>query len=76
MPVYSRDSMPPKNGAFHLADRQRAYGPSFLSNLWYPDRLNTVRLGFIQGTPGLGFDLMGNIGAKVRPDIKRPSASG
>jgi hypothetical protein len=48
-----------------------AYGSAFLSNLWYPDRLNTVRLGFIQGTAGLGFDLLGNIGAEFWPDIKR-----
>ena len=48
-----------------------AYGSMFLSNLWYPDRLNTVRLGFIQGTAGLGFDLLGNIGAEFWPDIKR-----
>src|ERR1019366_6087249 len=25
------------------------YGSAVLSNLWYPDRLNTARLGFIQG---------------------------
>src|ERR1017187_7668630 len=38
-----------------------AYGSAFLSNLWYPDRLNNARLGFIQGSVTLGFDLMGNL---------------
>jgi len=48
-----------------------AYGSAFLSNLWYPDRLNTVRLGMIQGTVGLGFGLVGNLGSEFWPDIKR-----
>jgi hypothetical protein len=48
-----------------------AYGSAFLSNVWYPDRLNTARLGFLQGTMGLGFDLAGNLGAEFWPDIKR-----
>ncbi|MCU1232571.1 MAG: hypothetical protein JWP63_538 [Candidatus Solibacter sp.] len=48
-----------------------AYGSAFLSNLWYPDRLNTVKLGMIQGSVGLGFGLVGNIGAEFWPDIKR-----
>jgi hypothetical protein len=48
-----------------------AYGAAFLSNQWYPDRLNTTRLGLIQGTVTLGFDLVGNLGAEFWPDIKR-----
>jgi hypothetical protein len=48
-----------------------AYGSAFLSNMWYPDRLNTVRLGMIQGSIGLGFDLAGNLGAEFWPDIRR-----
>lgn len=48
-----------------------AYGAAYLSNVWYPDRLNTARLGFLQGSLGLGFDLLGNIGAEFGPDIKR-----
>jgi hypothetical protein len=48
-----------------------AYGSCFLSNAWYPDRLNTVRLGFLQGSLELGFDLAGNLGAEFWPDIKR-----
>jgi hypothetical protein len=48
-----------------------AYGSAFLSNTWYPDRLNTPRLGFIQGSLGLGFDFASNLGAEFWPDIKR-----
>jgi hypothetical protein len=48
-----------------------AYGSAFISNLWYPDRLNTVRLGFIQGSVTLGFDLAGNLGREFWPEIKR-----
>jgi hypothetical protein len=48
-----------------------AYGAAFLSNMWYPDRVNTVRLGFLQGSMGLGFDFAGNLGAEFWPDIKK-----
>ena len=48
-----------------------AYGAAFLSNQWYPDRLNTARLGFIQGSVTLGFDLVSNLGSEFWPDIKR-----
>jgi hypothetical protein len=48
-----------------------AYGSAFISNMWYPDRLNTPRLGFLQGSMTLGFDLLGNVGAEFWPDIKR-----
>ena len=48
-----------------------AYGSAFLSNMWYPDRLNTARLGFLQGSVTLGFDLARNLGAEFWPDIKR-----
>jgi hypothetical protein len=47
------------------------YGSAVISNLWYPDRLNTARLGFIQGSATLGFDLIGNLGKEFWPDIKR-----
>jgi len=47
-----------------------AYGAAFLSNQWYPDRLNTARLGFIQGSVTLGFDLIGNLGSEFWPDFK------
>jgi hypothetical protein len=48
-----------------------AYGSAFLSNMWYPDRLNTPRLGLIQGSVTLGFDLVGNVASEFWPDIKR-----
>lgn len=48
-----------------------AYGSAFLSNMWYPDRLNNARLGFIQGSIELGFDVAGNLGSEFWPDIKR-----
>jgi hypothetical protein len=48
-----------------------AYGAAFLSNQWYPDRVNTVRLGFIQGSVTLGLDLAGNLGKEFWPDIRR-----
>jgi hypothetical protein len=47
------------------------YGSAFLSNMWYPDRLNTVRLGFLQGSVTLGFGLVSNLGSELLPDIKR-----
>ena len=47
------------------------YGAAFLSNMWYPDRLNTPREGLIHGSVTLGFDLVSNLGAEFWPDIKR-----
>jgi len=47
------------------------YGAAFLSNQWYPDRLNTVKLSVIQGTVGVGLEIGGNICAEFWPDIKR-----
>jgi hypothetical protein len=48
-----------------------AYGAAFFSNEWYPDRVNTIALGFSQGTTQLGFDLLSNLGSEFWPDIKR-----
>jgi hypothetical protein len=48
-----------------------AYGAAFLSNTWYPARLDNARLGFTQGSIRLGFDLVANLGAEFWPDIKR-----
>jgi hypothetical protein len=48
-----------------------AYGEAFLSNLWYPDRLDTVRLGFVQGSLRVGFDLVTNLSSEFWPDIKK-----
>jgi hypothetical protein len=47
-----------------------AYGAAFLSNQWYPDRLNTVRLGMLQGSMTLGFDFAANLGHEFWPDIQ------
>jgi hypothetical protein len=48
-----------------------AYGGAFLSNDWYPDRLNTVKLGLAQGSAQIGFDLLGNLRSEFWPDIKK-----
>ena len=48
-----------------------AYGSAVLSNMWYPDRLNTARLGLIQGSVTLGFDFVSNLRLEFWPDIKR-----
>jgi hypothetical protein len=48
-----------------------AYGAAFLSNQWYPDRLNTVRLGALQGSLQLGFDFASNLGSEFWPEFKR-----
>src|ERR1051325_9322768 len=38
-----------------------AYGSAYISNQWYPDRVNTVRLGFIQGSVTLRLDLLAKL---------------
>jgi len=48
-----------------------AYAAAFISNEWYPDRVNTVALGFSQGSTQLAFDLLSNLGSEFWPDIKR-----
>lgn len=47
-----------------------AYGAAYLSNQWYPARLNTA-LGFAQGSLQLGFDLATNLASEFWPDLKR-----
>ncbi len=47
------------------------YGAEFLSNLWYPNRLDTARLGALQGSLRMGFDFVGNLGSEFWPDLKR-----
>jgi hypothetical protein len=47
------------------------YGAAFLSNEWYPDRLNTVRLGALEGSLHLGFDFVSNLGSEFWPNVKR-----
>ena len=46
-----------------------AYGAACLSNQWRPDRLNSVRLGALQGSLQLGFDFAHNLGAEFLPDL-------
>lgn len=48
-----------------------AFGAAYLSNQWYPDRLNTVRLDALQGCLQLGFDFARNLGSEFGPDVKR-----
>jgi hypothetical protein len=48
-----------------------AYGAAFISNEWYPDRVNTMALGLSQGSTQLAFDLLSNLGSEFWPDIKR-----
>jgi hypothetical protein len=48
-----------------------AYGAAYLSNQWYPRRLNTVRLGFLQGSLTLGFDVARNLASEFRQEIRR-----
>jgi hypothetical protein len=47
------------------------YGAAFLSNEWYPDRVNTVGLGAQQGTLHFGFDFLSNLAAEFWPDVRR-----
>jgi hypothetical protein len=47
-----------------------AYGAAFISNLWYPDRLDTPREGLSQGSVTLAFGLASNLGLEFWPDIK------
>ena len=48
-----------------------AYAATFLSNEWYPARLNTVKLGLVQGSAQIGFDLLANLGSEFWPDVKK-----
>jgi hypothetical protein len=47
-----------------------ALGAAYLSNRWYPDRLNTWSSGLEQGAATVGLDLLGNIGSEFWPDVK------
>ena len=61
-------------GGETLSTRRRgsAYGSAFLSNQWYPDRLNTVRLGGWQGSLQLGFDFLHNLASEFWPRRGKP----
>jgi hypothetical protein len=48
-----------------------AYAATFLSNEWFPDRVNTVTLGLTEGTTQIGFDLLANLGSEFWPDVKK-----
>ena len=46
------------------------YGEAYLSNQWYPRRLNTVGLGFAEGSLQLGFDALSNLVSEFRTDLQ------
>lgn len=48
-----------------------AYGATLLSNEWYPDRLSTIKVGMVQGSTQIGFDLLRNLGTEFWPDVKK-----
>ena len=48
-----------------------AVGAAYLSNVWYPDRLNTFSSGLEQGAATIGLDLLGNVAGEFWPDVKR-----
>ena len=47
-----------------------AVGAAYLSNQWYPDRLNTAGGGLSQAGIILGFDAAGNVLSEFWPDLK------
>jgi hypothetical protein len=47
-----------------------ALGAACLSNVWYPDRLNTFPSGMEQGAATIGLDLLGNVASEFWPDVK------
>ena len=47
-----------------------AVGAACLSNVWYPDRLNTFSSGMEQGAATIGLDLLGNVACEFWPDVK------
>jgi len=47
-----------------------AYGAAYLSNLWYPARLDTAREGLLDGSITLGFGFVTNLASEFWPDIK------
>lgn len=48
-----------------------AYGATYISNQWYPDRVNTVALDLTQGSTQIGFDFLANFGAEFWPDVRK-----
>lgn len=47
-----------------------AYGATFLSNEWYPGRLNSMKVGLEQGSTQIAFDLLANLRSEFWPDVK------
>ncbi len=47
-----------------------ALGAACLSNVWYPDRLNTFSSGMEQGAATIGLDWLGNVASEFWPDLK------
>jgi hypothetical protein len=47
-----------------------AYSAAFLSNQWYPDRVNTAKRSLTQGSTQIGFDVLVNLGSEFWPDLK------
>jgi hypothetical protein len=50
-----------------------AVGAACLSNVWYPDRLNTFSSGMEQAAATIGLDLLGNVASEFWPDVKQSS---
>lgn len=48
-----------------------AYGATYISNQWYPDRVNTVALDLTQGTTQIGFDFLANFATEFWPDVRK-----
>jgi hypothetical protein len=48
-----------------------AFGAAYLSNQWYPDRLNTAGQGIVQGGIILGFDAAGYALSEFLPDLEK-----
>jgi hypothetical protein len=48
-----------------------AVGAACLSNVWYPDRLNTFSSGMEQAAATIGLDLLGNVASEFWPDVKQ-----
>jgi hypothetical protein len=46
------------------------YGSAFLTNTWFPDRVNTARSGFVEGSIIMALDLATNLGAEFWPDVR------
>ena len=58
-------------GAVAVSRLTSAFGAAYLSNQWYPDRLNTVGQGLMQGGIILALDGVANVLTEFGPDLKR-----